>query len=163
MNEHNMSDVQPQNHSLAETVAEHGAELTAIKGQMGQIVTSIGRIEGAISKSRETNWQTLFAGALVVAMIWAALINPLTQNADRQEKVIAQNAERQDRIAEKLADAVLVQTDKIVNLQITTARLSDHQESIMRELDGINKNGTVQSDKRLSLLEYQINHITKTP
>ena len=81
----------------------------------------------------------------LVLVIYGAAIHPLSQNIERQEAGAA-----------VLAEAVKVSDLKIVQTQIDIARLKDHQESVIDQVKDINANGTEKSDKRISLIEQQL-------
>jgi hypothetical protein len=70
-------------------------------------------IQGMLNKSQRTDWQTIFAGLVVLGALWAAAIHPI--NAD---------VERAGAVASKLADAVVVQNNKIVELEIQSALIN---------------------------------------
>ena len=109
------------------------------------------RIERAIADSGKTNWSVLFAGAGVllslVLVIYGAAIHPLNEDIKRQEVS-----------AGVLAEAVKVAESRSVQMQIAIARLQDHEETVIKQIDAINDRGTVNSDRRLTLIEWQLTH-----
>jgi prefoldin subunit 5 len=96
---------------------DHGQKIAALEtsvkslhGELGEIKAAVSSIATTLQNTRETNWATIFAGVAVlvsvIAALWAAAINPLNHDLDRlaSEK-------------EKLAEAVLVQNNKMQDLK----------------------------------------------
>ena len=81
----------------------------------------VDKIFDVVNRSQKTDWNTIFAGCLVIGALYAATIRPVENDVDRSNKT-----------AEKLAEAVLVQNDKItsleVNQKVNTFELSNERD-----------------------------------
>ena len=139
---------------------------------------AVDKLAAVISDSNKTDWMTFatVAGLVLtlVGCLWAAAIHPISDNVDRAAQA-----------ADKLATAVLVQNDKVSEAhadirdlkllaeleQKEIAKLTDEGspvtitklallanefEDLKEKTDHMNTTGTIDSDKRLSILEAQL-------
>ena len=148
-----MSDEQ-NNH--AERIGKLETAFSNLAVSVNKLQEGQERIERAIADSGKTNWSVLFAGAGVllslVLVIYGAAIHPLNQDIIRQESN-----------AKSLADAVVKQDESIVQLRIEQARQQDHLDTLIANVRHMNEVGTTDSDKRLTVIEWQMAHPQITP
>jgi len=138
-----------------EKVAALDSEVQAIKGDISELKRSVSegfsemrRAFSASSKKDYGVW--IAAAALIVAIIgglWASAISPIENDLIRQTKT-----------AETLAAAVLAQDAKIGTLETHAATSLDDRRHISEELASIRANGSPITDKRLTTIEYRLDH-----
>ncbi|HUD75562.1 MAG TPA: hypothetical protein VMQ76_10850 [Terracidiphilus sp.] len=149
-----MSEEQHNDH--AERLGKLETAVSGIWTVLDKLQKGQEEIQHTISDSGKTNWPVLIGTVVAVAglllsmavVMYGAAIHPLNQDI-----------ERADKSAVVLADAVRSQDSKIVNLQILTARIQDHQEVVLDELKRFDKDGSA-ADKRLTVIEWQLAHAT---
>jgi methyl-accepting chemotaxis protein len=91
---------------------------TTVEGfheQFRSMNATLEKIQDSLSSSKQTNWATVIAAIVLGLALWAAAIRPINNDVERQSLA-----------AEKIAEAVLVQNDKISSLQID-ARLMGYR------------------------------------
>jgi methyl-accepting chemotaxis protein len=91
---------------------------TTVEGfheQFRSMNATLEKIQDSLSSSKQTNWATVIAAIVLGLALWAAAIRPINNDVERQALA-----------AEKIAEAVLVQNDKISSLQID-ARLMGYR------------------------------------
>jgi tetrahydromethanopterin S-methyltransferase subunit G len=141
-------------------------------------------IQDSLNRSGKTDWMTLIAlcGFLLtlIGCLWAAAIHPISADVERaamsadklatavliQNDKVASNASDLkalkadvDRTAEsagKIAAAVLVQNDKFTATSTKVELIESKLEALEILISHINAHGTVDSDKRLSLIEAKL-------
>ena len=115
-------------------------EFTDIRGTLREIQSALGR-------SRETNWSVIFAGIAVAGSLYAAAIRPLAQDIERQtaEKAV-------------IAQAVLTQTERVSRAENSMARLDAVVSTLQEANKELKDHGLAGADRRLSLLEYRLDH-----
>ena len=151
-----------ENNNHAERIGKLETAVNGIWAVLDKLQKGQDEIQHAISDSGKTNWSVLIAALGVLlsfgVVMWGAAIHPLNQDIERQSK-------NEDRIA----DAVIVQNDKwsisqeaqnakIQDLQTAVIKLVDWQDDVRVQLKRFDEQGSAVADKRLLLLEYQINH-----
>ena len=127
---------------------------TSVKGlhsEMGEIKSTLGELVSVVGKGQQTNWSNVFAGATVllavVAGLWGACINPLNRDI-----------ERQGHSADTLASAVIAQDLKIQAIKDEVVALKSFQDFTREALQEMKVSGSPGADKRLTILEYRLDH-----
>lgn len=105
-------------------------QVASMNAELGGIWKTLRDIQDSLNKSQKTDWQTIFIGLTVIGALYMSAIHPITADVERTGKA-----------ADKLAEAVIVQNDKASAEKIAR---------IVADAD---------ADKRLALLEYQMNHM----
>ena len=96
----------PEHNDVNERLGRVETSIDSLRSDFSELRMTLRTIQEAISRGRETNWGTVFAGLAIVGAIYAAAIRPLSADIMRQE-----------RNAETLAHAVIVKEEKIADLQ----------------------------------------------
>ena len=99
---------------------------------------SLGALQATVLKSEETNWSVVIAGVALVVGVYAAAIRPLQNDINRQEQT-----------AGRIADAVLLQNQKVVDLQVAEARQNNDIASAIKDINHFAEHGSPDADKRL--------------
>ena len=146
------------NDNIAEIQGDGGSDrrLTKVETKVDNITVeltgmwkSLRDIQDSINRANKTDWMTLATiGGLILTLIgclYAAAIHPITADVERA----AQSAN-------KLAEAVLVQNEKFNTTETKVVLQNAQIDSIQEMLKNLNAHGTVDSDKRLSLLEARL-------
>ena len=100
-------------------------EVAGIREEMSGMWRTLKDIQDAVSRANKTDWQTIFAGLLVVGALYASSIKPLESKIEREQSDRVENSarEREDRVS--LAEAVKVSDDRITELRIEMERCKD--------------------------------------
>ena len=145
---------------MSEQENDHAERLGKLETAFTNIAAAVNRLEQGqerifqqLADSGKTNWSLIVAaGGLLLSfalVLWGAAIHPLSQDIARQEAG-----------SDKLALAVIAQDIKSSKLETDIVRLSDRQAAVMETLKRFDNEGSAAADKRLTLLEYQMNHAT---
>jgi hypothetical protein len=98
-----------------ERIGRLETEVEGFHDQFHSINLTLEKIQDSLSNSKQTNWATVIAAIVLGLALWAAAIRPINNDVERQSLA-----------AEKIAEAVLIQNDKISGLQID-ARLLEYR------------------------------------
>ena len=137
----------PNGHSVneAEWKGKVESQIDTLTTGFVTLNAKVDKIFDVVNRSQKTDWQTIFAGLIVVGALYASAIRPIENEVSRA-----------DLTANKLAEAVIVQNDKINELEITAKVQSIEIENGLSGLKEIIANGTPGADKRLTVLEKQL-------
>ena len=114
-----------------ERIAKVETEVKNISTELAGIWKVLNQIQDSLNKSNKTDWQTIFAGLLLVGALYAAAIHPISNDVERTAKS-----------ADALAQAVIVQNDMF----------SDEKFGRQHNEDEL--------DKRVSIIEFRLNKAT---
>ena len=100
----------PNGHSVneAEWKGKVESQIDTLTTGFVTLNAKVDKIFDAVNRSQRTDWQTIFAGLIVVGALYASAIRPIENEVSRA-----------DLTSNKLADAVIIQNDKINELEIT--------------------------------------------
>ena len=137
----------PNGHSVneAEWKGKVESQIDTLTTGFVTLNAKVDKIFDVVNRSQRTDWQTVFAGLIVVGALYASAIRPIENEVSRA-----------DLTANKLAEAVIVQNDKINELEITAKVQSIEIENGLSGLKEIIANGTPGADERLTVLEKQL-------
>jgi hypothetical protein len=144
-----------ENNNHAERIGKLETAVNGIWSVLDKLQKGQDEIQHAIADSGRTNWPVLIGTVVAVlglllsmaVVMYGAAIHPLNQDI-----------ERDDKSASVLAEAVKVHEAKMVNLEIQIARQQDRQEVLIEAVKRFDSQGSAAADKRMSLMEYQMNH-----
>jgi len=142
MNNDNMKANESERIGKLETAVE------GIRADFDSLDRKVEKVLDAVNRSQRTDWQTIFAGLIVIGALWASAIRPI--NADVEKQAVA---------AAKLAEAVLVQNKSIGELQVDLRGQSRDMASMEKDIDLIRQYGTPVTDKRITVLEYRMGEV----
>ena len=135
-----------------ERIGRLETSVESFHGELNEIKGSLKAISSAMNRSRETNWGTVIAGLAVAGSIYAAAITPLKEANARQE-----------RASDKLSEAVIEQ-NRIITLNTTDLSRLNTEIDLLRESEKrFNDIGSPGADKRLTILELEMNHLKANP
>jgi hypothetical protein len=137
----------PNGHSVneAEWKGKVESQIDTLTTGFVTLNAKVDKIFDVVNRSQKTDWQTIFAGLIVVGALYASAIRPIENEVSRA-----------DLTSNKLADAVIIQNDKINELEITAKVQSIEIENGLSGQKEIIANGTPGADKRLTVLEKQL-------
>lgn len=141
-----MSDNGTEQHG--ERIAFLESNQKSMQAWMTSIDSKLENLAKDLSAGRRTDWGVIFSGLMLIGVVWAAAINP-----------ISHDLERSDKAAEKLALAVLEQNKVAANQQQVLSSLVDFRHSTEEEIDSLKTIGSEGADKRLPLLEFHMEKI----
>lgn len=133
-------------HDLPSRVSRLETVVGTIHEDLSDLKKEIKNLSDSLSKGSQTNWTLVFAGIALMGGLYAAAIRPLTSEI-----------ERQDRDSNKLAEAVLLQNNKVGDLQLEMIKGTVEREALMEKVQTISDYGSPIADKRLTILEYRLN------
>ena len=96
-------------------------------------------------EAKSNKWIAIFTVVGVIIALWGAAIRPLEQESARTAA-----------IADKQAEAVLLQNDKIYELQKDVVRIQTALIDNQKAVDDVKQNGYPPMDKRLTIIEYKL-------
>ena len=128
-----------------ERIGKLETAMDGIRFEFTEVKSTLLEIQKSLSRSQRTDWQTIFAGLIVVGALYASAIRPIESNVART-----------DSAATKLAEAVIVQNDKINNLAVEQRMIDAKLERAIKDIAEVQSNGSVAADKRISILETQM-------
>jgi hypothetical protein len=99
-------------------------------------------------EAKSNKWIAIFTVIGVGIALWGAAIRPLEQESARTAA-----------IADKQAEAVLLQNDKIYELQKDVVRIQTALLDSQKTVDDVKTNGYPPMDKRLTIIEYELQEL----
>lgn len=115
------------------------------RDQFLSINVTLEKIQDSLSSRQQTNWPLMVSIGFLALAVWAAAIHPLNQDLERQVTS-----------SSKLAEAVLIQDDKIRALQIDQSRFQAEHTALEILVRDIQNNGSQATAARLILIEYKL-------
>lgn len=135
--------------SDSERIGKLEVSVSGIHNELAEIRTSIRGIADAIGKAATPNMGVMVAGAgLIVSLfftLYGAAIHPISREQDRLA-----------RDAKDLADAVLRKDLEIRDLRSENVKHETLIGYMGKRLENIEVNGSAPMDRRLSLIELQL-------
>ena len=118
--------------------------------EIGEVRGTLKDIVRMLNRSKETNWGVILAGVAIAGSIYAAAIRPLEKEIERQE-----------RGALEIARAVVVAGEKTSQADNQIVRLNADLTVAKERLERIYNFGSPVADKRMTLLEWRLEHAEK--
>lgn len=143
---------------MSEPNQNHAERISKLETAVGNIVAVMDRLEKGqsdmmqkISDIGKPNWSNYIAAIAVILsmglLVYGAAIHPLnTEITDVKES------------GKALATAVIEQNKRIESIEFTQAQVKSLQTVHEREINDIIEHGSANADKRISILEYRIDH-----
>lgn len=120
-------------------------EVSGIREEMVGMWRTLRDIQDSLNKANKTDWNTIFAGLVLLGALWASAIHP-----------ISADMERTSRVADKIAEAVIIQNNRI-DANDTQEKLTTAEVAALRTtVQYMNEHGTTGSDKRLAIIEMRL-------
>jgi hypothetical protein len=142
--------------SLAEKIAIHDQELKSINSWLDAISKKVDAILSNQAEIGKPNYGVLWAAIgvgiaaisvilTVVGAFWYASVSPITKDLDRA-----------NRDSDRLAAAVVLQDKSIQLLKDEVVTITAIQKANTTKIDEMERYGSASADKRLTLLEWQV-------
>lgn len=128
-----------------ERIGRLETSVESLHGEFSDLKETLGEIQKSINRAQRTDWQTIFAGLIVVGALYASAIRP-----------IETNVQRTDNAATKLAEAVITANEKVSRIDVGQQINQAELDRAIHDIKEIRDNGSPITDKRLTILESKI-------